>query len=38
MEYDIERFSDCLIYLENSNVKDNHTILPETWSSPDQND
>ncbi len=26
LEYDIEKFSDCPIYLENSNVKDNHTF------------
>lgn len=26
MEYDIKKFNDCPIYLENSNVKDNHTF------------
>ena len=26
MEYDIEKFSDCPIYLENSNVKDNQVF------------
>lgn len=26
MEYDIKKFSDCPIYLENSNIKDNHNF------------